>query len=373
MHPAILIFAIIAFSAIPCAADTTAPLSGEQQSGKPPSAEQSQPPVRAAERLGYRAATVLGVVEGVTEYLPVSSTGHLIITNTLLHLGDDIPALDRQGRALVTKEKTPLPVRVWKTLRGETIPPAAEVPFTLKNAADAYIIVIQFGAILAVLFAYWGRVRTLLRGVFTGDAIGLRLTRNLLVAFFPAAALGFVFNSIIEQHLFGILPVVIALFLGAIVMLIVERWYRRRIAARGGDGTGYGPDLHELTVAQSLGIGVAQCAALWPGTSRSMATICGGYLAGLSPTRATEFSFLLGLVTLSAASIYKTYSTGKNMFAAFDAGPLVLGLVLATVTAFFAVKWMVSWMNRHGLALFAWYRIALAAVLLVWAYLTHSL
>lgn len=322
------------------------------------------PLIRAADRLDYRTAAVLGVVEGVTEYLPVSSTGHLIIANQALHLNEAMPALGKEGQILYVRDKEPLPIRLWKKLRNEPVATPADVPFSLKNAADAYIIVIQFGAILAVLFAYWHRVAGLLGGLFTFKAESYRLTRNLLVAFLPAAAIGFVFNGLIEQLLFGILPVILALAAGAVTMLAIERWHRRQMAKRAGDG----PDLHELTVKKSLGIGLAQCFALWPGTSRSMATICGGYLVGLSPARATEFSFLLGLVTLTAASAYKILSSGKNMLAAFDTGPLALGLLLATVTAFFSVKWLVGWISRHGLALFAFYRIGLAAVLFVLFY-----
>jgi undecaprenyl-diphosphatase len=374
------------------------PLSfGVPGSPQLPGAEQSPfgtpQTVRAADYLGYPAAAILGVVEGVTEYLPVSSTGHLIIANAVLGLDDVKPALGKEEQWLYTKDKDPLPVRVWKRLKGLPVKPDAEVPFTLKNAADAYIIVIQFGAILAVLFAYWKRVSWLLLGLLSRRADSFRLARNLIVAFLPAAVLGFVFHSLIEDVLFGVAPVVFALFVGALVMLWVDNWHRGKVraavisrqataadaarqeaavAADSGDKKAApskanvlpaGPDLHELSTGKALAIGFAQCLALWPGTSRSMATICGGYLVGLSPMRATEFSFLLGLITLTVASVYKTISSGKNVIAAFDIGPLALGLVLATITAFFAVKWMVGWINRRGLAIFAWYRIAFAFIL----------
>lgn len=315
--------------------------------------------VQASEKLDYTAAAVLGVVEGLTEYLPVSSTGHLIIANHLLGLESEIPVLDKSGNPLVDEEKPPLPLRLWGKISGNATAPAREVPFTLKNAADTYIIVIQFGAILAVLFAYWKRVEWLILGVLARRPDSLLLARNLLLAFLPAAVIGLLFNSLIEELLFGLMPVILALFAGSFAMLWVEKRHRRLMARAATDG----PDLHELSVAKSLGIGLAQCCALWPGTSRSMASICGGYLVGLNPARATEFSFLLGLITLSAASVYKTASKGKLMLATFENGPLLAGLLLATITAFFAVKWMVGWINRHGLALFAWYRIALALVL----------
>ena len=322
--------------------------------------------VRAAEKLDYNAAVVLGIIEGITEYLPVSSTGHLIFANIALGLNGTTQVLDKSGQELWTNDKDPLPVRMIKKLRGEQVEPR-KIPFTIKNAADAYIIVIQFGAILAVVFAYWKRICGLVKGVLSLEKNSMLLARNLIVAFVPAAVLGLIFNRLIEDFLFGMIPVLIALVAGGIVMLVIERWHRRQVTATGagGDGKDAGPDLHELSVKRSLGIGMAQCAALWPGTSRSMATICGGYLVGLSPVRATEFSFLLGLITLTAAAAYKMLSTGKLILAAFETGPMTLGLVVATITAFISVKWLVGWIGRHGLALFAWYRIALGVGLLI--------
>ncbi|MDR1498597.1 MAG: undecaprenyl-diphosphate phosphatase [Puniceicoccales bacterium] len=289
---------------------------------------------------GYKTAVILGTVEGLTEYLPVSSTGHLILANEFLGLKNSAASPSPSGEN--------------------------KVPSSLESAADAYVIVIQFGAILAVLFAYWGRVRGLVFGLFAGKRESFLLTRNIVIAFLPAAFLGFLFNKHIEAVLFGVRPVIFALFTGALVMLGVEFWYRRRRIAGKEDGGGEGPEMHELTASRALGIGVAQCFALWPGMSRSMVTICGGYLAGLRPARATEFSFLLGLVTLTCASVYKTIGSGGKMLAAFDLGPLVAGIVTATFTSFFAVKWMVGWINRHGLSYFAWYRIVLAIALYIY-------
>lgn len=141
-------------------------------------------------------------------------------------------------------------------------------------------------------------------------------------------------------------------------MLIVERWrhHGNRSAVSPQDGTG----LAELTVGKSVMIGLFQCFAMWPGTSRSMATIVGGYIAGLSPAHAAEFSFLLGLITLSAASCYKFLTDGSEMLAALNIGPVLVGCIVAFISAALAVKWLVSYLSKHGLALFAWYRIALA-------------
>ncbi len=319
--------------------------------------------VDAAELFDYETGAVLGVVEGFTEYLPVSSTGHLIIANTLLGLEEDYAVRGKDGELIMVVDKKPLPVRLREKIFPADGTPAGpvEVPFTLKNAADAYTIVIQFGAILAVLFAYWSRVEGLIFGVLARRSDSLLLARNLIVAFLPAAIIGFIFNKIIEDVLFGIWPVIIALFAGALVMLWVEKKHSKLSAAALEKSAG--TDLHQMSVRQSLGIGVAQCCALWPGTSRSMATICGGYLVGLTPARATEFSFLLGLITLTAAGCYKMLTSGKLLMNTFDAGPSALGLALAAITAFISVKWMVGWISRHGLALFAWYRIALAILL----------
>ena len=292
-------------------------------------------------------AVVLGSVEGVTEYLPVSSTGHLIIASRALSLDSDAPLRDAQGRTQ------------WFT------PPTDETPngtpLTLKLAADTYTIVIQFGAIAAVALLYWRQLLSMLRGLFGRDPAGLRLLGNLFFAFLPAAALGFALHDWIDAYLFSIEAVIAAQIAGAFLILWAER-YRKRRATR------YGPALDpgaELTTRQAVNIGFLQCVALWPGTSRSMMTIIGGYLAGLSPKRAAEFSFLLGLVTLSAATLYKSLKTGSAMIAVFGWPNILLGCFVAAVTAALAVRFLVGWLSKHGMALFAYYRLAFAAVLIL--------
>ena len=151
-----------------------------------------------------------------------------------------------------------------------------------------------------------------------------------------------------------------ALIVGALIMLIVERWRQNSQKNAGPDEED--PGLDELTVGKSVMIGFFQCFAMWPGTSRSMATIVGGYIAGLSPEHAAKFSFLLGLITLSAASGYKFVSDGAQMLDALHLGPVLLGCAVAFISAALAVKWFVSYISKHGLAIFAWYRIALAIV-----------
>jgi undecaprenyl-diphosphatase len=284
-------------------------------------------------RLTYGDAIILGIVEGLTEYLPVSSTGHLILANRFLGLDSDRPIENISDATL-----------------SET--------HTLRDAANAYTIIIQGGAILAVLLIYRRRVLDILSGMFGRSRTGLLLFRNLVTAFLPAAVLGLLLEDWIDRHLFGPLPVINALVVGAFLMLAVEKWR----SGRRSETFSEGPDLHELSVSRSLMIGLLQCVAMWPGTSRSMMTIVGGYLAGLSPARAAEFSFLLGLVTLSAASGYKAVSEGKWMLETLDIGPVIVGILVATVFAALSVKWLVSYLSRHGLAVFAWYRIILALV-----------
>jgi len=272
-------------------------------------------------------AVVLGLVEGITEYLPVSSTGHLILTSALLDL--DAP---EQSAALA-----------------------------------AFEIVIQGGAILAVLGLYWRRVLQMGAGLVGRDPLGLRLLGNVAVGFLPAALLGPLLDDPIEQHLFHAVPVLAALFLGGIWMI----WLDRRHAPEAG------APLDSLGWQQALGIGLFQCAAMWPGTSRSMMTIAGGVLLGLRVREAAEFSFLLGLPTLGAACVYKL---AKNLLASAESGTpnlfeqlgpasVVLGLAVAALSAALAVRWLVGFLQRRGLAPFGWYRIALALLFgaLLWS------
>jgi undecaprenyl-diphosphatase len=291
--------------------------------------------------LSYTDAVILGLVEGITEYLPVSSTGHLIITNALLGLDGDTPIKDKNDQLIIVEEN------------------GIERAYTIGDAAYAYVIVIQAGAIAAVVFLYWRTILTILLGVLGKDKAGRKLAINLVAAFIPAAILGLLLDDLIESALGdNIIAVAGALIVGAFVMLAVERWrhHGKKAAVPPEDG----PGLAELTLGKSVMIGVFQCFAMWPGTSRSMATIVGGYLAGLSPAHAAEFSFLLGLITLSAASGYKFLSDGPEMLAALNIGPVLVGCIVAFISAALAVKWLVGYLSKHGLALFAWYRIALA-------------
>jgi undecaprenyl-diphosphatase len=255
-------------------------------------------------------ALILGLVEGITEYLPVSSTGHLLIAQRLLG-----------------------------------IPESA--------AANSYVIAIQAGAILAVLGLYRQRVGHMLLGLVGKDPAGLQLALCIIVAFLPAALLGALFNEQIEQRLFGVKPVIAAWVVGGAVILLLSRWIK---AHREGK------DLTTLTWRGASVIGLFQCFAMWPGTSRSLVTILGGLAIGLSLSAAVEFSFLLGVLTLGAATTYTALKHGNGMIAAYGWPVLLAGFFMAWISAAIAVKWMVAYLNRHGLAVFAWWRFAAAGI-----------
>jgi len=311
--------------------------------GQAPDQEPPPPPSAEAIELSLFETVVLGVVEGLTEYLPVSSTGHLILAAQFMGLSEETVLIDQQGSIVFLEEPSP------ENPNG--------TPLTLKAGIDAYVIIIQFGAIAAVVLLYWQRLMGILQGMLGNNPDGLRLLRNLIFAFLPAAVIGLLFESLIDQYLFGPGPVIAALFIGGIGILIVDRWHDKNIDDEKS------PELHELSITHCLFIGFLQCIAMWPGTSRSMMTIIGGYLVRLSPTRAAEFSFLLGLVTLTAASVYKGYKEGPPIIEAFGLGMPLLGCLIAAISAAIAVKWMVNFLGKHGLALFGYYRIIIALIL----------
>lgn len=297
-----------------------------------------------AAELDVGDAIVLGVVEGVTEFLPISSTGHLIIANQILGLESEQQLTDKAGQPL------------WHKRPSEKHPEG--VPLTLKLAADTYAVVIQVGAIGAVVFLYWQQLFLMIGGLFGRSSAGLRLFRNIALAFLPVAVLGFLLHDLIDKYLFSVWAVIVALVAGAFLMLWAERWRE----SRAGVGRAKG-DASDLTPRKALGIGFAQCLALWPGTSRSMVTIVGGYLAGLSPAKAAEFSFLVGLPTLAGAALYKGVRSGPAMIEVFGWSSVLLGGAVAAVSALIAVKSLVHIISRYGLAFFAYYRLVLAGLL----------
>jgi len=263
-------------------------------------------------------AVVLGVVEGVTEYLPVSSTGHLLLAAEALGLTG-------------TEEQ--------------------------KAATDAYVIVIQFGAIMAVLVLYWRRVWSMLRGLAGRDPAGRRLAIALIASVIPAVLIGVLGEQLLKDYLFHLWPITAAWLVGGVVILAVVRYDKR-----SGRDSYAGDALEELTARKALVIGVLQCVAMWPGVSRSLVTILGGRLVGLSTQAAVEYSFLLGLVTLTGASVYETAKEGGAIIDTLGVVAPLVGIVAAFVAAALSIKWMVGYLNRHTLAIFGWYRIGLALV-----------
>jgi undecaprenyl-diphosphatase len=215
--------------------------------------------------------------------------------------------------------------------------------------------VIQFGAIAAVALLYWRQLASMVKGLLGRDVAGRRLLANVLIAFVPAAALGFLISRM-NVSLFSVKVVIVAQAVGAGLMFFAESWRQRRAVL-----VKHVPEPDELTYRQAASVGLWQCLALWPGMSRSMTTIVGGYFAGLDPRRAAEFSFLLGFVTLTAATGLKSWQSGAAMIQVFGWSHVLLGAVVATVTAAISVRFLVTWLARHGLVAFAVYRLAMAA------------
>ena len=272
--------------------------------------------------MDFWQAIVLGIVEGLTEYLPVSSTGHLILTQRLLGMPE-------------------------------------------SEASNAYAVCIQAGAIVAVLSLYKQQIYDMIFGVLgkvglgNGSDAGFRLATNIVVAFLPAAVIGLAFNDSIEDRLFGLRPIVIAWFVGGLAILIMA-WQRRHSPTSVAEKS-----LSDLTWQMAAAIGFIQCIAMWPGTSRSLVTIVGGVLVGLSMSAAVEFSFLLGVVTLFAAMVYKAIDAGTAMGNAYDMSTMVAGMFAAWVAAVVAIKWMVGYLKSHGMEIFGYYRVGLAIVVAI--------
>ncbi len=272
-------------------------------------------------------AAVLGLVEGITEYLPVSSTGHLLLAQQAM-------GLQGEGSAA-------------------------------KTAADAYAICIQAGAILAVLALYRSRCSEVVAGVLGRSVPGRRLALHLLIAFAPSAGAAWLLEEPLQRELFGLWPVVGAWLVGGVALLAFAG---RRALPEAGAG------LDALSWRRALAIGVIQCLALWPGTSRSLVTILGGLGVGLSAVAAAEFSFLLGVATLSAATGYAGSKYGAVMLEHYTAESMAIGFLCALVAALAAVRWLIAYLQNHSLAIFGYYRIALALLVafLIWRGLLDS-
>jgi undecaprenyl-diphosphatase len=272
-------------------------------------------------------ALLLGILEGLTEFLPVSSTGHLYLFGALLGHDDD--------------------------------------------AAKALEIVMQLGAVIAVVIFYRARLWALVRGVLSRDPSSLRLLWALALAFIPVVVIGLPLHSKIEAILMAPVPIAGALIAGGVLMVVVELYRRRGVAHRLAQGkTGVTRDpgedgLDKVTPRRALIIGFAQCFSLWPGASRSMSTIVGGQLTGLNTATSADFSFFLSIPTLGAATVFALFKHRHEIFAA-PGGAVALGVSMVTsfVVAFVVIAAFLRYLKSHGLALFGWYRIAFGAFVL---------
>jgi len=261
-------------------------------------------------------ALIMGLVEGFTEFLPISSTGHLILAGSLLNF---------------TGEK----VKVFE-------------------------IAIQAGAMLAVIWEYRVKIASVLAGAFS-ERKAQRFLMNIVIAFLPAALLGFIFANAIKASLFAPVPVALAFIIGGFVILWVERRARLNpVSVRVHS-------MDDMTALDAIKVGCAQAFALIPGTSRSGATIIGGMLFGLSRKAATEFSFFLAIPTLLGATFYSLYKE-RALLSAADLPLFGIGTISAFVSAFLCVRWLLRYISTHDFTVFAWYRIVFGLVVLATAY-----
>ena len=267
--------------------------------------------------LSFLDAVIIGLVEGITEYLPVSSTGHILVTNELLGLNTNEDA---------------------------------------ERLLDAYAICVQAGAILAVLVVYQERIRQMVDGILGRSAEGRRVVIAVISSFVPTAILAVTLFDWVQARLFGVGYIAIAWIVGGVGILSLAR---SKFFDRPGK------DLGALTAQNAVVIGLMQTLAIWPGVSRSLITIIAGIVVGLSLRAAVEYSFLLGLVTLTAATAFAGLQDGEELVAEFGWQTPLVGLVVAFVSAVIAVRWMVSYLNEKGFEVFGWYRLAIGIAALV--------
>lgn len=270
--------------------------------------------------MSYGQAIALGLTEGLTEFLPVSSTGHLLVLQRIL-------GLQKNGA---------------------------------KDAADSYAIAIQLGAILAVLGLYHRRWRDIAEGLISDrNPEGRNMGFCLIAAFLPIAILGFISREWIKRNLFDVEPISLAWVAGGIGLLAWSG-FRRSPGWRER-----GSALESITLRQAWWIGLAQCLALWPGISRSLATVIGGLLAGLCMSATVEFSFLLGLITLGTATLFELVHSGTQMLNTYGWVCPLIGMAVSFLFAVFSMRWMVQYLQKHSLLIFGWYRILIGGLTFV--------
>jgi undecaprenyl-diphosphatase len=269
-------------------------------------------------------AAIMGIVEGLTEFLPISSTGHLILAGSLLDFTGDT-------------------VKVFE-------------------------IAIQTGAMLSVIWEYRVRLGRTVAGI-THDPVAQRFARNVIVAFIPAAVFGLLLGSVIKQHLFKPVPVAIAFIVGGLIILWVERRHKRLYGASDTEGTRQArvETVDDMSAMDALKVGLLQCLALIPGTSRSGATIIGSIVLGFSRKAATEFSFYLGIPTLMAAGAYSVWKQ-RDLLQWGDLPMFLVGTVFAFISALMCIRWLIRYVSTHDFTVFAWYRIVFGLIVLATAY-----
>jgi undecaprenyl-diphosphatase len=264
---------------------------------------------------------IIGIVEGITEFLPISSTGHMIIVGDFINF---------------------------------------KAPDISDNYRNMFDVVIQLGAILAIVVLYWKKFKDSLVHL---SGYGFKLWRNILLAFLPSAALGFALHDKIEEYLFSTTTVAVALVIGALLMLYMERSYRKGNKINNID---------DVNAVQSLKIGLFQCLSLWPGMSRSASTIMGGWVSGLSNIAAAEFSFFLAIPTMIAASGYVTLKAilrGSVAFTSSELAGLVVGFIVSFLVAMLVVDGFIAFLKKKSMRVFAIYRLIIGVILLILIYL----
>lgn len=268
-------------------------------------------------------AAVMGLVEGITEFLPISSTGHLILAASLLD-------------------------------------------FT-QPSAKVFEIAIQTGAMFSVVWEYRRRLMGTVSGI-THDPVAQRFARNVIVAFLPAVIMGLAFGGWVKAHLFHPVPVAVALIVGGFIILWVERRHKRLYGERDLEGTRQArvESVDDMTTMDALKVGLLQCLALIPGTSRSGATIIGGLVLGFSRKASTEFSFYLGIPTLMGAGAYSVWKE-RDLLQWADVPLFLVGTVVAFISALACIRWLIRYVSSHDFTVFAWYRIVFGAIVLITA------
>ena len=269
-------------------------------------------------------AAILGIVEGLTEFLPISSTGHLILAGSLLNF---------------TGEK-----------------------------AKVFEIAIQTGAMFSVIWEYRARLRRTVMGI-THDPVAQRFALNVLIAFMPAVVLGLTFGAVIKANLFHPVPVALAFIVGGFIILAVERRHRQHYGALDLAGKRHArvETVDDMSYADALKVGLLQCLALIPGTSRSGATIIGALMLGFSRKAATEFSFYLGIPTLMGAGAYSVWKQ-RELLRWDDLPMFAVGTVMAFFSALLCIRWLIRYVSSHDFVPFAWYRIVFGVLVLATAW-----